>query len=299
MSVLIVGSTALDSIRTPSGFRDRLLGGSASYAAVAASYFAPVRLVGVVGMDFPPRYLALFRDRGIDLQGLQQQQGPTFHWAGEYETNLNRRRTLRTELGVFAHFRPDLPEPYRQTPWVLLGNIAPGLQLHVLRQMKRPRLVMADTMDLWVETARRELLQLLRQIDLLVLNDSEAQQLTGETNVVVALRRLHALGPRHVIVKKGEHGAILSGPRGLFATPAYPLPRVVDPTGAGDTFAGALLGYLAAGRGNWERRLRRAMIHATAVASFCCEGFGLTRLIRLTPSAIEDRVRQLLSLTRI
>jgi len=298
MTVLIVGSTALDSIRTPGGERDRLLGGSASYAAVAASYFAPVRMVGVVGDDFPSRYLALYRRRGIDLTGLQRQRGTTFHWAGEYEANMNRRRTLRTELGVFEHFRPDLPSDYRHTPMVLLGNIAPALQQHVLDQMERPRWVAADTMDLWLQTARQDLLRLLRRVDLFILNDSEAAELTGELNVVAGLPRLHALGPRFVIVKKGEHGAILSGPGGLFVTPAYPLQRVVDPTGAGDTFAGALMGFLAVSRGDWETRLRRATVYGAVVASFCCEGFGLTRLSRLDRKAIEARVAQLKRMTR-
>ncbi|MEJ5238104.1 MAG: PfkB family carbohydrate kinase [Limisphaera sp.] len=298
MSVLIVGSTALDSIRTPRGERDRLLGGSASYAAVAASFFVPVRMVGVVGDDFPRTYLALYRRRGIDLAGLQRRPGRTFHWAGEYEANMNRRRTLHTELGVFEQFRPDLPPSYRQTPFVLLGNIAPALQMHVLEQMNRPVLVAADTMDLWLQTAREDLLRLLRRVDLFILNDSEAAQLTGEDHAVAALPRLRALGPRWVIVKKGEHGALLSGPEGMFIAPAYPLRRVVDPTGAGDSFAGALLGFLAAGRGAWQTRLRKAMVYAAAVASFCCEGFGLTRLARLNREAIEARVRELQQMTR-
>ncbi|MCS7089752.1 MAG: PfkB family carbohydrate kinase [Verrucomicrobiota bacterium] len=298
MSVLVVGSTALDSIQTPHGFRDRLLGGSASYAALAASFFAPVRLVGIVGTDFPRSYLTLLRRRGIDVTGMEQRDGPTFQWSGEYEPNMNRRRTLRTDLGVFAGFRPELPDGYRRTPWILLANISPELQLHVLQQVYRPRLVAADTMDLWLETARTELLQLLQQVDLFILNESEAAQLTGEASAVPALRRLHAFGPPYVIIKKGEHGAILSGPNGLFLAPAFPLARVVDPTGAGDSFAGALLGYLAAGRGFSERRLRRAMIYASAVASFCCEEFGVIRLAKLSRSAIEKRVLQLRRITR-
>ncbi|MGA4643027.1 PfkB family carbohydrate kinase [Limisphaera sp. 4302-co] len=299
MSVLIVGSTALDSIRTPHGARDRLLGGSASYAAVAASFFAPALMVGVVGGDFPTRYLSLFRRHGIDLEGLQRRPGRTFHWAGEYESNMNRRRTLLTDLGVFAEFRPDLPERYRRSPFVLLGNIAPALQLHVLRQLEKPRFVAADTMDLWIETARSELLELLRRVDLFILNDTEAAQLTGESNVVTALRRLHALGPRFVIVKKGEHGAILSSRSGMFVAPAFPLARVVDPTGAGDSFAGALMGRLARGRGPWESRLRRAIFYGSVVASFCCEGFGLTRLDRIQLRDIEARAALLRRYTRI
>lgn len=294
MSVLIVGSTALDSIKTPRAENPRLLGGSASHAAVAASFFSPVQMVGVVGEDFPRRYLQLYRRHGIDLTGLQIRPGKTFHWAGEYEANLNRRRTLKTELGVFEHFTPELPPTYRTAPFVLLANIAPALQHHVLDQMVRPRFVAADTMDLWLNVALRELLRLLRRIDLFVLNDSECAQLTGEDNVIAALPRLHRLGPRHVIVKLGSHGSILSSPRGLFLCPAYPLKRVVDPTGAGDSFVGGLMGYLAAaGDGPVDTRLRRAMVYGSVVASFCCEGFGLNRTTRIQRADIERRVREL------
>lgn len=294
MSVLIVGSTALDSIKTPRAENPRLLGGSASHAAVAASFFSPVQMVGVVGEDFPRRYLQLYRRHGIDLTGLQIRPGKTFHWAGEYEANLNRRRTLKTELGVFEHFTPELPPTYRTAPFVLLANIAPALQHHVLDQMVRPRFVAADTMDLWLNVALRELLRLLRRIDLFVLNDSECAQLTGEDNVIAALPRLHRLGPRYVIVKLGSHGSILSSPRGLFLCPAYPLKRVVDPTGAGDSFVGGLMGYLAAaGDGPVDTRLRRAMVYGSVVASFCCEGFGLNRTTRIQRADIERRVREL------
>lgn len=298
MSVLVVGSTALDSIKTPFAENPRLLGGSASHAAVAASFFAPVRLVGVVGEDFPRRYVNLYRRHGIDLAGLQIAPGKTFHWAGEYERNMNRRRTLTTELGVFESFSPELPAAYRRTPYVLLGNIAPSLQHHVLDQLHRPRFVVADTMDLWLNIALADLLKLLRRIDALVLNDSEAAQLTQQANVWSAIRQIHRLGPRYVIVKKGEHGAVLSGPRGQFVAPAFPLAKVVDPTGAGDSFAGALLGYLASRRGGIDTHLRRAIIYGSAVASFCCEGFGLTRTTRLTRPAIERRVKELERLAR-
>ena len=292
MSVLIVGSTALDSIKTPKVENPRLLGGSASHAAVAASFFAPVRLVGIVGDDFPKRYLQLYERHGIDLQGLQRAAGKTFHWAGEYEVNMNRRRTLATELGVFETFSPNLPESYRQTPFVLLANIAPSLQHHVLDQMRRPRFVIADTMDLWLNIALPDLLKLLRRIDAFVLNDTEAHQLTETDNVIAALPKLHRLGPKYVIIKKGEHGSILSGPSGLFITPAYPLAKVVDPTGAGDSFVGGLIGYLASCKGSIETNLRRAMIHGGVVASFCCEGFGLKRTTRVTRSDIRQRVRE-------
>lgn len=299
MSVLVVGSTALDSIKTPYRENPRLLGGSASHAAVAASFFAPVKLVGIVGNDFPARYVRLYRRHGIDLEGLQRAQGSTFHWAGEYELNMNNRRTLTTELGVFETFTPSLPEAYRRTPFVLLANIAPALQHHVLDQMDRPKFVVADTMDLWLNIALPDLLKLLRRVDAFVLNDSEARQLTQEDNVVAALNRIHRLGPKYVIVKKGEHGAMLSGPGGLFVSPAFPLHKVVDPTGAGDSFVGGMIGYLASRPGRIEANLRRAMLYGSVVASFCCEGFGLNRTTRITRDTIEQRTRQLEKLVKL
>ncbi|MCU0770265.1 MAG: PfkB family carbohydrate kinase [Verrucomicrobia bacterium] len=298
MSVLVVGSTALDSIKTPKASHPRLLGGSASHAAVAASFFGPVRLVGVVGRDFPKRYLELYRRHGIDLAGLQIRDGQTFHWAGEYEVNMNRRRTLATELGVFETFSPELPAAYRPSPFVLLANIAPALQLHVLDQMRRPRFVAADTMDLWLNIAMKDLLRLLKRIDLLVLNDSEAHQLTQDDNVIHALARLHKLGPKYVIIKKGEHGSILGGPQGRFIAPAYPLSKVVDPTGAGDSFVGGLMGYLASARGSIDANLRRAMVYGSVTASFCCEGFGLKKTDTTTRADIEKRVKELAQLTK-
>src|SRR5439155_10470099 len=216
MNVTVVGSTALDTIKTPYRENPRLPGGSASHAAVAASFFAPVKLVGIVGGDFPRRYVRLYRRHGIDLEGLQMAPGKTFHWAGEYEINMNNRRTLSTELGVFETFSPILPEAYRQAPFVLLANIAPALQHHVLNQVRRPRFVVADTMDLWLNIALNDLLKLLRRIDALVLNDSEARQLTKENNTVAAAKKIHRLGPKYVIVKKGEHGAFLSSPGATF-----------------------------------------------------------------------------------
>jgi cytidine kinase len=298
MSVLIVGSTALDSIQTPTAKNPRLLGGSATHAAVAASFFGPVKLVGVVGDDFPKRYVQLYERHRIDLAGLQVLPGKTFHWSGEYEANMNDRRTLLTELGVFETFNPTLPEAYRNAPFVLLANIAPGLQHHVLDQMRRPRFVVADTMDLWLKVALPDLLRLVKRLDAFVLNDSEAQQLTGEDNVFTALKRIHKLGPKHVVIKQGSHGSILSGPRGLFLCPAYPLRKVVDPTGAGDSFVGGLMGYLAAAKGPIDRHIRRAMIYGSVVASFCCEGFGLQRTTKVTRPQIDGRVQELERLTR-
>jgi len=298
MSVLIVGSTALDSIKTPKAENPRLLGGSASHAGVAASFFSPVNLVGVVGDDFPKKYVGLYRRHGIDLEGLQIQNGKTFHWSGEYEINMNRRRTLATELGVFEKFNPILPKSYQHSPFVLLANIAPALQSHVLDQMARPKFIAADTMDLWLNIALDDLLKLIKRVDLFVLNDTEAQQLTQEDNVVVALRKLHQLGPRYIIIKKGEHGSMLSTGREIFLAPAYPLEKVVDPTGAGDSFVGGMMGYLAASKGSIEKNLRRAMICGSVVASFCCEGFGLTRTDKVKRADIEKRFKALEKMAR-
>jgi sugar/nucleoside kinase (ribokinase family) len=297
MSLLIVGSTALDSIKTPKAENPRLLGGSASYAAVAASFFSPVNMVGVVGEDFPAKYQALYRRHGINLEGLQIKPGKTFHWAGEYEVNMNHRRTLKTELGVFETFSPELPIAYRKASHVLLANIAPALQNHVLDQMRKPKFVVADTMDLWLNIALPELLRLLRRVDGLVLNDSEAAQLTKEDNMVMALRKIHRLGPKYVIIKMGSHGSMLSGPKGLFLAPAYPLAKVVDPTGAGDSFVGGMMGYLTTAKGGVEGNIRRAMVYGSVVASFCCEGFGLKRTDTATLEEIDARVAQLEAMT--
>src|ERR1043166_7360817 len=249
MSVLIVGSTALDSIKTPHAENPKLLGGSASHAAVAASFFAPVKLVGVVGEDFPKEYLQLYRKHRVDLEGLQIKPGKTFHWSGEYEVNMDNRRTLLTELGVFETFTPHLPDAHKKSRFVLLANIAPSLQAHVLDQMQRPKFVIADTMDLWLNIALNDLLALIRRVDAFVLNESEAHQLTEKNNMLHAAREIHKLGPKYVIIKKGHNGAFMSGPRGLFVCPAYPLENVLDPTGAGDSFVGGIMGYLSTNSG--------------------------------------------------
>jgi cytidine kinase len=298
MSVLIVGSTALDSIKTPKAENPRLLGGSASHAAVAASFFSPVKLIGVVGDDFPKKYITLYRKHHIDLSGLQIVPGKTFHWSGEYEVNMNNRRTLLTELGVFERFTPHLPDAHKAAQFVLLANIAPALQHHVLDQMTRPRFVAADTMDLWLNIALDDLLRLIPRIDCFVLNDGEAHQLTKEDNVFAAMKKIHKLGPKYVIIKKGSHGSILSGPGGHFICPAYPLQNVCDPTGAGDSFVGGMMGYLATARGGIESHFRRAMVYGSVVASFCCEGFGLNRTTRIKRADIEKRVKELEKLTK-
>ena len=298
MSVLIVGSTALDSIKTATAENPRLLGGSASHAAVAASFFAPVSLVGVVGEDFPKKYLALYKKHGIDLTGLQIQPGKTFHWAGEYEVNMNNRRTLTTELGVFEKFTPHLPEKHKKSSFVLLANIAPALQHHVLDQMNTPKFVVADTMDLWLNIALEDLVNLVKRVDGFVLNDSEAHQLTKEDNVFAALKKLHKMGPKYVIIKKGSHGSILSGPDGFFICPAYPLHKVVDPTGAGDSFVGGMMGYLSTARGDVRKNIRKAMVYGSVTAAFCCEGFGLNQTTKTTRKNIDVRVKELEAITR-
>jgi cytidine kinase len=298
MSVLIVGSTALDSIKTPKTENPRLLGGSASHAAVAASFFSPVKLIGVVGDDFPEKYISLYKRHKIDLSGLQVVPGKTFHWSGEYEVNMNNRRTLLTELGVFEKFTPHLPDTHKKTPFVLLANIAPALQHHVLDQMTRPKFVAADTMDLWLNIALDDLLRLLPRVDCFVLNDGEAHQFTKEDNIFVAMKKIHQLGPKYVIIKKGSHGSILSGPRGHFICPAYPLHDVCDPTGAGDSFVGGMMGYLATAHGSIENNFRRAMIYGSVVASFCCEGFGLNCTDKIKRADVEKRVKELEKLTK-
>jgi sugar/nucleoside kinase (ribokinase family) len=255
-------------------------------------------MVGVVGDDFPKKYVTLFKRHRIDLEGLQIEKGKTFHWSGEYEVNMNNRRTLLTELGVFEKFTPHLPASYKASPFVLLANIAPALQHHVLDQMQQPKFVVADTMDLWLNIAKDDLVRLLRRVHGFVLNDSEAHQLTQCDNVFAALKKIHQLGPKYVIIKKGSHGSILSSPRGFFICPAYPLHNVCDPTGAGDTFVGGMMGYLAVSRGSVDTNIRRAMIYGSVAASFCCEGFGLKRTTTVTRADINQRVKELENLTR-
>ena len=298
MSVVIVGTTALDSIKTPKAENPRLLGGSASHAAVAASFFSPTRLVGVVGDDFPKRYINLYKKHKIDLHGLQQEQGKTFHWSGEHEQNMNNRHTLATELGVIENYQPHLPDRYKSSDFVLLANIAPAVQHHVLDQVRKPKFVIADSMDLWLNIALDDLLKLLKRIDCFVLNDSEAEQLTQDDNVFTALKKIHKLGPKYVIIKKGSHGSVLSGPKGLFICPPYPLQKVVDPTGAGDSFVGGLIGHLAKSKGSIEKNLRAALVHGSVMGAICCEGFGLKKTTAATKQLINQRVKELTKMTQ-
>jgi cytidine kinase len=293
MSVLVVGSIALDTVKTPMAEHADLLGGSASYSAVAASFFAPVNLVGVVGDDFPRVHIDYFASRGVDLAGLQIVPGKTFRWSGEYLWDLNTRETRSVELNVFENFTPTLPAAYLATPFLLLANIGPSLQNHVLDQIQRPRFVVADTMDLWINIALEELLRLLTRVDMLILNDSEARQLTKETSLIKAGARIRALGPKYVVIKKGEHGSLLFGPDQFFSCAAFPLEDIHDPTGAGDTFAGGLAGYLATqdeSQITWDA-LRKAVVFGSVLASYNVEAFSLERLRTLTRKDIDERYR--------
>ncbi len=293
MSVLVVGSIALDTVKTPVEEHADLLGGSASYASVGASFFGPVSCVGVVGDDFPQEHIDFMAGRGINLEGLQRVPGKTFRWSGEYMWDLNTRETRSVELNVFEHFNPTLPAAYTETPYVLLANIAPKLQSHVLDQMNKPRFVIADTMDLWIGIAKDDLTALLKRVDLLILNDGEARMFTGETSLIKAGARIRALGPRYVAIKKGEHGCLLFGPDQFFSCGAYPLEDIHDPTGAGDTFAGGLVGYIAS-QGKPEvtfEDLRRGVVYGSVLASYNVEAFSLERLRTLTQNDIEERYR--------
>lgn len=291
MSVLVVGSIALDTVKTPFEEHADLLGGSASYAALGASFFSPVNLVGIVGDDFPKAHVEFFQSRQIDLAGLQTVPGKTFRWSGEYMHDMNVRETRSVELNVFEHFTPTLPEGYAATPIVLLANIGPNLQNHVLDQVSKPRFVIADTMDLWINIAREELLRLLKRIDLLILNDSEARLLTQQTSLIKAGAAIRALGPKYVVIKKGEHGALLFGGNQFFSCGAYPLEDIHDPTGAGDTFAGGLAGWLAAqdrGEVSFDL-LRKAVVYGSVLASFNVEAFSLERMRTLTMNDLDER----------
>jgi sugar/nucleoside kinase (ribokinase family) len=293
MSVLIVGSIALDDIKTQLAEHKNLLGGSASYGAVSASNFSPVSLVGIVGEDFPKEHVELFRNRQIDLAGLQIVPGKTFRWSGEYMWDMNTRETRSVELNVFETFTPALPEGYRQTPIVLLANIAPDLQHHVLDQVSQPRFVIADTMDLWINIAKDSLTRLIGRVDMLILNDGEARQFTGETSLIKAGKKIREMGPAYVAIKKGEHGCLLFGPEAeFFSCPAFPLEDIHDPTGAGDTFAGGLAGYLAANCGTGEvtfEALKKAVVYGSVLASFNVEAFSLERLKTVDKPQIESR----------
>jgi sugar/nucleoside kinase (ribokinase family) len=292
MPVLVVGSVALDSVETPFGKADEVLGGSATMFASSACHFGPVQLVGVVGSDYPMHKLEPLRAKGVDLAGLERAEGESFRWRARYRHDLNSAETLETRLGVFSRFRPQIPEAFRSAPYVFLGNIDPRLQLDVLRQVERPKLVACDTMNFWIESRRQDLLDLLGHVDLITLNDAEARQLTEESNLVKAARWIMARGPKHVVVKKGEHGAFLFSGASIFFAPAYPLESIFDPTGAGDSFAGGFIGWIAATDDLSEANMRRAVVYGSAMGSFAVEKFSNERTIALTLPEIDERVRE-------
>jgi sugar/nucleoside kinase (ribokinase family) len=298
MSLLVVGSVAFDGIETPHGKHDRLLGGAASYFALSACHFAPVRLVGIVGDDFTPKDVAVFKHQHIDLQGLERATGKTFYWAGRYNQNMNERTTLITNLNVFANFQPTLPKSYTDSSFIFLGNIDPTLQHSVLKQVTRkPKVVGLDTMNYWIERTPAELQETLRHIQVLVINDDETRQLTGQHNLTRAAKEIFKMGPKTLVIKRGEHGAIMMHEKFLFSVPAFPLEEVQDPTGAGDSFAGGFMGYLAGDGKVNERTLRNAMVYGSVLGSFAVEKFGVQRLTTLKRSEIHARARLFSRLT--
>lgn len=298
-SVLVVGSLALDTIETPFGRVEDAVGGAGMYAGLAASLLSHVRLVGAVGEDFPRDALDMLAQRGVDLEGLQiVAGGRSFRWGARYGWDLNTRETLFTELNVFAEFNPTIPDSWRTSEYVFLANIQPQLQMSVVNQVHQPKFVVADTMNYWIENEREALLELLGHVDLLLLNDSEARQLSGHHNLAVAAERILAMGPRYVVIKKGEYGASLVWDAGHFALPALPLPNVVDPTGAGDSFAAGLVGMVSWLNSTEERALRQAVAVGTAVASVCVQDFGIEGLRRLTVSTLYERYETLRAMTR-
>ena len=291
--LVIVGSIGIDTIETPREKRIEILGGSVSYACAAASFFVKTGMVGVVGTDFPPEHRALWEKMGIDLAGLQTAEGKTFRWSGVYEANMDNRRTLLTELNVFERFTPELPETYRDAPYLFLGNIAPELQLHVLEQVHSPEFVLIDTMDLWINIAREKLVEVVGKCDMLTLNESEARLFTGAQSLMDAAEALLAMGPEFVLIKKGAAGSMLFSKNGIFLLHAFPLADFKDPTGAGDTFAGGLMGALAESDRTDEKSIRRAMLYGSVTAAFGVEEFSLERLATLDRRQIEARADSL------
>ncbi len=299
MSLLVVGSVAFDALESPYGKVDRTLGGAATYFAVAASFFTPVSLVGIVGDDFTPEDEKIFRGRNIDTDGLERAGGKTFFWAGRYSQNLNERVTLATELNVFAEFKPRLPQQYRTSKYVFLANIAPDLQRDVLHQVKkRPKIAALDTMNYWIERSNAELRETLKHVDILMINDSETRELSSEHNLLRAAKNIFKMGPTTLVVKRGEYGAMMVDKRGIFCVPAFPLEEPHDPTGAGDSFAGGFMGYLAGCEDKSDASLRRAMVYGSVLGSFTVEKFGLDRLRHLKRSEIHARARHFAKLTQ-
>jgi len=300
VSLLIVGSIALDSVETPFDKMDEALGGSAVYASISASYFSgPVQIVGVVGDDFKKEHIAMLEDHKIDTEGLQVVKGKTFRWAGKYHYDLNVRDTLSTELNVFEKFDPVIPENYRSSKYVMLGNIDPVLQMKVLDQMKDPKFVLCDTMNFWIEGKKKELLEVLKRVDVLTINDSEARLLAHEPNLIKAAKMICEMGPKTLIIKKGEHGALLFAEDAVFSAPAYPMESIYDPTGAGDTFAGGIAGYLHKTQDISLDNLKRAVIYGSSMASFCVEQFSTKGIEDLSYLRIQDRFREFLLLSKV
>jgi sugar/nucleoside kinase (ribokinase family) len=291
MSVLVVGSVALDYLETPFGKMEQALGGSATFCSISASYLTEdVRCVGIVGSDFPEEHITYLTSRKIDLLGLvRETEGKTFSWGGRYHDDMNTRDTLYTELGVFEHFHPVIPDEWKKSEFVLLGNIHPSLQMEVLEQIEEPRLVVCDTMNLWINISKKELKAVLKKVDVLILNDEEARMLTDERNLIVAGQKMLRLGPKVVVIKKGEHGAVLMSKDSYFSAPAFPLEGIKDPTGAGDTFAGGFIGWLARTGDISVANMRKAVVYGSALASFCVEEFSIDGIRALTPEQLAER----------
>ena len=301
MNLVAVGTVAFDDIETPYGRAERVVGGACTYISLAASYFVqPVRIVSVVGDDFPKEMLEYMERRGVDLSGLQIREGEkSFFWAGRYHSNFNSRDTLDTQLNVLANFDPVLPASYRNADYLMLGNLTPQVQMRVLDQLShRPQLVALDTMNFWMDIALDDLLQVLQRVDVLTINDEEARQLSGEHSLLKAAKVIHAMGPKYLVIKKGEHGALLFHHGRVFFAPALPLAEVVDPTGAGDTFAGGFMGWIAKTNDTSYENMKRAVIYGSAMASFCVEKFSIERLKGLSPAMIENRVEAFAELVR-
>ncbi len=297
MSILVVGSAALDTIRTPFGKVERALGGSAIYFSLSAINFSPVNIVAVVGEDFPKKHIKLLKDRGIGTQGLTIESGKTFHWEGEYSWDFSNPKTIKTDLNVFANFNPQIPQQYQDSNYLFLANIDPVIQMRVLEQVKKPKLIASDTMNYWIESKRKELLKLLKKIDIFIVNDSESRELTNQNNLIKAAKDMLKLGPKIVVIKKGEHGVMLFTETTIFTTPAYLMESISDPTGAGDTFAGGFVGYLAkVGKFN-QNSLRKAAIYGTIMATFAVEDFSLNKLKKVSNIDIIKRIKRFKKIT--
>lgn len=297
MSLLVVGSVALDSVKTPFGEAKEVLGGSATYFSTAASYFTEVKLVAVIGEDFPEAHLQFLKERGIHFEGLERRSGRTFRWRGEYGYQLNEAKTLATELNVFESFRPKLPSSYRNSSFVFLANIDPELQLDVLKQVNRPKLIACDTMNFWIEGKRDALIKTLGEVDILIINDGEARELAREVNLVKVAKKIRSFGPKTLIIKRGEYGALMFNEKTIFSAPAYPLEDVFDPTGAGDSFAGGFMGYLSKTGEFNDATVRQAVIYGSVMASFNVEAFSLDRMRTLKREEIHSRYQAFKALT--